>query len=313
MNAFLPPLSGDDSTKIRMGPAGIHFFSRASGMNLLVDDVIPPASMWALAPRQISLALTNACDLACAHCYAPKQRASLPFDKLKSWLHELDDNGTLGIGFGGGEPTLYRQFAELCSYTAQHTRLAVTFTTHGHHLSDSILSKLHGSINFARISLDGVGETYERIRGRSFSALTERLHSLAACFPFGINFVVNKATFPDIDSAIDLAESVGASEFLLLPEQPVNGSPGMDPRTGAELVQWVGRYNGSIPLAVSEASSAGFPTCDPLQQEPGLRAYAHIDAQGNLKSNSFQEHGVRIDQRGVIAAVRELTTHLPIA
>ena len=78
--------------KVRGGPSGIHMFDRTTGLNLLLDEArVPPAS-WATAPRQVSIALTNACDLACSHCYAPKNPATLEFERLASWLRELDTN-----------------------------------------------------------------------------------------------------------------------------------------------------------------------------------------------------------------------------
>ena len=101
---------------MRLGPSGIHLFDRASGLNLLIDEFVPPETVWAAAPRQVSIALTNTCDLACSYCFAPKTRATLAFDRIVAWLDELDPNGTMGVGFGGGEPTLYRRFADLCAH-----------------------------------------------------------------------------------------------------------------------------------------------------------------------------------------------------
>jgi hypothetical protein len=39
---------------------------------------------------QVSVALTNACDLSCEFCYAPKVPATLPADRVDRWLAELD-------------------------------------------------------------------------------------------------------------------------------------------------------------------------------------------------------------------------------
>ncbi|MEQ1144427.1 radical SAM protein [Acinetobacter soli] len=161
--------------KKRIGPDGIHFFDRFTGLNILIDEVIPPENDWSKAPRQVSVALTNVCDLHCEFCYAPKVKASLQLDQLKRWIKELDQLGTLGIGFGGGEPTLYPHFSEICKYTANETELAVTFTTHGHRLTDTLLSNLKGNVHFIRISIDGVGQTYEGFRGRKFDRLIERI------------------------------------------------------------------------------------------------------------------------------------------
>src|SRR5271154_6506955 len=88
--------------RIRPGPDGLHFFWRETGLNILLDEVRVPARLWSNAPRHISVALTNACDLSCDFCYAPKLSASLDVERVFAWLLELDANGCLGVGFGGG-------------------------------------------------------------------------------------------------------------------------------------------------------------------------------------------------------------------
>ena len=61
---------------------------------------------------------------------------------------------------------------------------------------------------------------------------------------------------------------------------------------------------------VSESDADGFPTCEPLPEERGIRAYAHIDAMGTLKASSFHETGVRIDCEGLMKAVAQLSREL---
>jgi len=252
------------------------------------------------------VALTNACDLACPYCYAPKTPAALEIGRVTSWLRELDANGCLGIGFGGGEPTLYRHFADLCRFAAQNTGLAVTFTTHAHHLDDGLVADIAESVHFVRVSVDGIGATYQELRGRPFAAIRSRLEYVRSLAPFGINFVVNARTLPDLDAAISLAVEVCASEFLLLPEQPVHGKGGIDKRTSLALRNWISLYRGPIPLVVSEAGSDGLPTCNPFVREAGLRASAHIDASGVLKRSSYNSKGVSIGADGVMAALKAL-------
>jgi MoaA/NifB/PqqE/SkfB family radical SAM enzyme len=295
--------------KIRAGSAGLHLFNRSTGKNLLVDEIELPSNLWSAAPRQVSIALTNACDLACAHCYAPKHPAVLDFDQLTGWLTELDLNGCLGVGFGGGEPTLYPQLVELCVYATQKTALAVTMTTHAHHLTDRLLKDLAGNVNFIRVSMDGVENTYESIRGRSFTTLIQRIEALSTVSLFGINFVVNSKTIEDLDRAIELAVKLGCSEFLLLPEEPTLQTRGIDRETLRRLQKWVVRYRGSIPLAVSEVKSDGFPTCNPLTGETGISSFAHIDASGVLRRSSYDLTGVQILERGIIPALRQLKTN----
>lgn len=302
------PINVTSHLKIRVGAAGLHLFNRNTGVNLLVDEISLPSSMWSTAPRQVSIALTNACDLVCPHCYAPKNPAALNFERLTSWLTDLDANGCLGVGFGGGEPTLYPRLAELCSYAAEKTGLAVTMTTHAHHLSDRLLEDLSGNVHFIRVSMDGVEATYESIRGKSFASLIQRIKALSKSFSFGINFVVNSKTINDLDKAIEIAKEFGCSEFLLLPEEATLRTSGINSDTRRILQEWVANYRGYIPLAVSESGADGLPICNPLIAETGLHAFAHIDASGILKRTSYSTDGVQITEDGVMPALHKLAT-----
>jgi MoaA/NifB/PqqE/SkfB family radical SAM enzyme len=294
--------------KIRAGPAGVQIFTRTTGLNVLLDEIGVPPALWATAPRYVSVALTNACDLSCPYCYVPKDPAALDLGRVASWLDELDMNGCLGVGFGGGEPTLYRGLAELCRYAAQNTGLAVTLTTHAHRLDDALAASLAGNIHFVRVSMDGVGATYEALRCRSFATLRRRLETLRTLAPFGINYVVNTRTLPDLNAATDLAADAGAAEFLLLPEQSTAAGGGIDDQTVMALRRWVSLYAGAVPLSVSEAGADGLPTCNPLARETGLRAYAFISAAGTLKRSSFDFDGTAIGEHGLMQALDVLRT-----
>jgi sulfatase maturation enzyme AslB (radical SAM superfamily) len=297
--------------KVRRSPAGFHLFNRLTGANLLVDEVIPPSDTWSKAPRHVSVALTNACDLECPHCYAPKNPSKLPFDELITWLGVLDENQSLGVGFGGGEPTLYPNLPKLCDTVSKTTKLAITMTTHGHRLSDQLLNELAGNLNFIRISMDGVGETYQLIRNRPFDTLLNRLIAVSRLIPFGINFIVNQTTFHDINEAVRIAEDMGAKEFLILPEEPVGGSGGIDRATEKGLHVWGREYRGGVPLAISDGRHESLPVSDALKAEKGLMAFAHIDALGILKKTSYDTEGIRIKDYGIISALEKLGSNRP--
>ena len=292
--------------KSRIGPNGVHLFDRISGLNVLLDELRPEEAVWSTSPRQLSIALTNVCDLHCAYCYAPKHKASLHTDQVLGWLKELDAEGCLGIGFGGGEPTLHPDFVDICKRAAGETQLAVTFTTHGHRLTPQLVERIKGSIHFARISVDGVGRTYEEQRGKQFVSLLRGMESIASLSPFGINVVVNERTVAELDAMSELAHKVGASELLLLPQQATTAVASMDGVVSQALHNWVSNYRGKVRLAVSEAGAAGLPTCDPLPDERGLQAYAHIDASGMLRASSYSPVGAKIGDAGVLPALTRL-------
>ena len=296
--------------KLRGGPAGLHLFNRDSGLNVLINEIPVPAPLQSRAPRQVSVALTNRCDLACAHCYAPKSRDEIRFDDVTQWLAELDSHGALGVGCGGGEPTLYPEFERLCQHVAHETGLSVSFTTHGHHIDDVLAEGLRGSVNFVRVSMDGVGATYESVRRRPFPALLARLKHVRFVSRFGVNVVINERTLPDLDEVSIVAADAGACELLLLPQVPVRGVAVIPPNTLQGLRRWVDSYKGPLKLCINEASADGFPTCDPLAEERGLHSYAHIDARGMLKPTSYAETGVPIGEGGVLKAIDQLTYDL---
>jgi sulfatase maturation enzyme AslB (radical SAM superfamily) len=119
----------------RNEPSGYHFFCRENGTHILVDEVAPVRALWSPVPRVLSIALTNACDLDCYFCYAPKHRARMDFQTVVALAREFDRLGGQEVVFGGGEPTLFPGFYDLIDAVHDTTRLAIGFTTHGHHLS----------------------------------------------------------------------------------------------------------------------------------------------------------------------------------
>ncbi len=291
--------------KVRRDGNGVHLFDRQSGLNILLDEIPVPPSQRDPAPRFVSLAVTNACDLHCRFCYAPKHVARLDVATVVRWATELDEGGCLGLGLGGGEPTLHPDFAVLCQRLAAETQLAISFTTHGHRITKRMAEQLTGSIHFVRVSLDGVGATYERIRGRSFPVLLEKFRIVREIAPFGVNYVVNAETIGGLDVAAAIAFEHGASEMLLLPERPVANHGGIDATTSEALVDWVQR-NGHYRLAISDSTPVnGIAIADPFRDIDELTAFAHIDASGWLRSSSFSATGAHV-QSSIRAALEEL-------
>ena len=186
------------------------------------------------------------------------------------------------------------------------TGLAISLTSNGHMLTTKLVSQLESALNFLRISVDGVGATYESIRGQSFEELLKRLSILKGRIPFGINYDVNKTTISDLSEAAKIFESYGAHELLLLPEEPFGLGEKIDDYTLECLKIWIDGYSGGLKLSVSSGFKDMVDSLVPLENESNLLAYAHIDAVGQIKRTSFESTGRRIDEGGVMNAFREL-------
>ena len=292
--------------KIRLSAAGVHLFDRVSGMNVLLDEVPVPAEQFSRAPRYLSIALTNACELHCAYCYAPKHAAVLDRERVLAWAVELDAAGCLGVGFGGGEPTAYRRFVQLCSDVAHSTSMAVTFTTHGHRLTPELVESLRGAVHFVRLSVDGVEATYERLRGRPFAAVVQAAGLLSSLAPFGINAVINADTVGELDDLAEFADRVGASELLLLPEQPTAASPGISDADAERLVEWAATARNKVRLAISRTGlEAALPTAEAVPGERPLDAHMHVDATGVLRPHAYAPTGLSVGD-SIMEAVQAL-------
>lgn len=292
--------------QVRHSEAGVHLFDRVSGLNVLLDEVGVPAEKYSCAPRYLSIALTNACELRCTYCYAPKHSAMLDADRVVSWAVELDSAGCLGVGFGGGEPTSHPSFARLCEQITQSTSMAVTFTTHGHRLTPPLIDALQGFVHFARLSVDGIGATYERLRGRPFAAVREAAARLRSVAPIGINTVVNADTISELDDLAKFAADVGASELLLLPEQPTAATPGISTADAERLVRWVRTTKPPVRLAISRSGlEALVPTAEPIPGEQPLHAHMHVDATGVLRPHAYASAGAPISD-SILDAVHVL-------
>lgn len=296
--------------RARKDSKGIHYFSRDTGLNVLLDDVPCSPSEWSVAPRHVSIALTNACDLDCRYCYAPKHRSLLDAGDVLAWSRELDTLGCFGLGFGGGEPTIYPGFADLCKQVSRKTGLAVSFTTHAHHFTETLSDELRECVNLVRVSMDGIGHVYEQNRGRSFSELIDRIRIVGRTARFGINYLVNADTVNQLSAAADLALTLGAVEMLLLPEVAPSGDVNLDSATLASLERWINANYATCPLSISSVAARYVDVpCLPVNDlsHPD-RDLMHIDASGILRPCAFSQCGVRICEYSTlseaIAAVR---------
>ena len=75
-----------------------------------------------LALTHVDFNLTNACNLACAHCHSASGKAlpdELTTPELLRIVHEMHAMGVLSVAFAGGEPfmrpDLLDVLAEACS------------------------------------------------------------------------------------------------------------------------------------------------------------------------------------------------------
>lgn len=160
----------------------------------LLSDPRPPID-------RLTLAVSNACNLACSYCYAARGRYYCDSDLLMSPLTARDALDWAAarfshighINFFGGEPTLNCGVIDLtCRYAASlqaRGRLACLpsfgITTNGYQLGEEAMRTLQRYGVSVTLSLDGPKEIHDRHRRSrtgegSFDAVVANAHRLIA-------------------------------------------------------------------------------------------------------------------------------------
>lgn len=294
---------------LRKTPLGFHFFDRSSGLNILIDEKIPPEGEWSEAPRTLSIALTDECNSYCTFCYVQKKGSALPYEAVLRWATEFDKNGGQSIGFGGGEPTLYPELPRLCRTISETTSLAVTVTTNGQSFSASLADRLTGSVNFIRLSIGGLNAGYEKMHGRPFSALLSNLQNIKRVSPIGFNILVSPGSLSHLTELVDFASSNGAQEILMLPLVSSSGVVFLSKDQRSRFSRWIDqnydRYHLSVSAIAQEfISGPRLPIEDPRGP---TYDFLHINSSRCISCSAFTDASAKIDEySGLLAAVSTL-------
>lgn len=291
--------------KTRATTNGLHLFNRESGLNVLLDEFQP--KVLSKAPANVSIALTGRCNIRCAHCFVKKSDVDLDKCNLLKWLRQLDDNGCLGVGMGGGEPFLYRDLVDVCRFVHEETAMACTITTNGSLIGKDALSWMKKYVDFCRISLDGVKDIHFRERGIDYQCMLQKIEACAIeGVRVGVNYLINDETVRDLNAMVDDMSRVGASELLLLPEVVTHGRYGVSKCALEKLRDWCCSNDSNVRVRLSAGFHEYVPEAVVMPGDARLRAYAHIDCFGVIKKTSFESAGVKITD-GIIEAYQTLT------
>ncbi|PJK12872.1 hypothetical protein CO614_03200 [Lysobacteraceae bacterium NML120232] len=129
------------------------YFQPQTGIHLRVQNAATRDCV-RQAPRAVMMGITNLCNLQCGFCSRDIAARSLwTVDSAFELLHGLYAAGTLEVAFGGGEPLLFKGFAELVQRLQAHTDLALNLTTNGSRVSHELWQSLQGGIRMARLSI----------------------------------------------------------------------------------------------------------------------------------------------------------------
>jgi len=135
------------------------------------------------APIYMGIDLTERCNLRCIHCRVSTSHEKvneLPLEKVKQLMDEFADLKVIQIIFSGGEPFIREDIFEILSYTTKKGIPDIIVVSNGILLDSDKIEKLKSTgVKKVTISLDGLKEVHDRIRGKgTFDKTIENLKNL---------------------------------------------------------------------------------------------------------------------------------------
>lgn len=280
--------------KCRIEPEGVHLYDRKTGLHILIDEVETSSSHYSIAPRTVSIAITDKCDFSCPYCYVNLKTNFLDTESIISFCNELDKLGTFDIAFGGGEPTLHPELSRICNAIWSKTDLGISITTHGHHLTPKVINELKGALSFIRISIDGTEPVYSKLRNEALKPLLKNLEYLKGKIPFGFNTVINSLTLKNLDSLLELAIQYEVKELLLLP-MIVKGKTVLSDEEWKVFDKWISDNYQKIPMRISSISKTKISAPILFNSSEWDKDYAFIGVDKKFRENSFTKDGILIE------------------
>ena len=206
------------------------------------------------------------CNLRCRHCYSasgPEVAETLPLELLLQAVREASLEGYSLLGVSGGEPLLYPHLSELLESGHAHG-MATTVTSNGMLLGKERLRRLVGQTDLLAISLDGVPDSHDRLRGssRAFEGMRKNLEAVRdSGIPFGFIFTLTQHNVNELDWVTDFALEQGAQLLKIHPPK------------------LVGRAQTELPGAAPDELEAAFAVIQAAraQARAGGRLYVQLD------------------------------------
>jgi len=238
--------------------------------------------------------LTHDCNLACLHCpFRKRAKSSLSFPKAVSSLENLHERGVRIIIIEGGEPFLWRDGShglEDIVDAASKLFFSVGVTTNG-------TFPIETKADTVWVSVDGLQETHDRIRGRSFETIIHNI-STSSHPRIYAHITINSLNWREIPELVEfLARRVrGITVQFHYPYEEVSDELFLPfDRRRTVLDELIGLKRRGLPLADSYAC-LGALRDNRWKCRPWM--IASVDPDGKIT------HGCYVKDRGEISCER---------
>jgi MoaA/NifB/PqqE/SkfB family radical SAM enzyme len=163
----------------------------------------------------VRIYLTELCNSRCMTCNFWKNKNEVQLD-TKTWqeiLQRLRSGGISALEFVGGEPTVRPDLTDLIKKAKELGYVSIRVSSNGILLNDSYITELiRCGVNGFNLSLDGLRETYEYIRGGDWFENT--LSAIGSLAKAGMDVLVltnlTRQVIGEMEVLVDLIHRQGA-------------------------------------------------------------------------------------------------------
>jgi radical SAM protein with 4Fe4S-binding SPASM domain len=163
--------------------------------------------------RYLELMMTDRCNLQCRHCYLGEgQHRDLSFGAIQRIVDEFEEMRGLRLLLSGGEPLLHPHFWKVNDLLRGYEFRSVLLSN-GNLITKAVAKKLR--VHEVQISLDGMKEGHESIRGRgTFQKALQAIDQLQeAHIQVSVATMIHKKNIEEFDSLASLVESRNIKEW----------------------------------------------------------------------------------------------------
>lgn len=251
----------------------------------------------------VGMEITNRCNLHCQHCFnhsGENQIQELSLSDLINVFDQIEEMGGSAIRISGGEPTLHPDFAAIIM-AAKQRQLHVSLNSHGVYSQDTCQQLIDLSIEQIIISLDGLQDANDRIRGNGvFQRVLKTIATLrAAGQSVTIGVHLGRYNRNDIPGLVALAADLGC-DIKFSPLRPLGRAKQyllqevLQPLDFYHAVQDITRLRAKHPgirIITDYDILRPFETVEPQPSErancPAGRSFLNIGCDGFLYPCAF--------------------------
>ncbi len=152
------------------------------------------------------------CNLRCHMCpfWRRPDPPLLTLEEERKMMDSLADFGVSFLGFEGGEPFLRKNFAEILKLS--HDRFFTSVVSNGWMLKDHFRD-VRDYIDYLFVSIDGVGEIHDKLRGveGSFERAKQGIAVASQEIPVSLSSTITSENTDQVDKIVDFANEMNVT------------------------------------------------------------------------------------------------------